>query len=327
MDIRDYKGLKAQAARTLEGSDGAAYKVVLIYSAVMTLLPFAVNLIACLLEVAMAGSDGLGAMGMLAILESIQELLALGVSLFMPFWSIGLVCISMRLTRNEPVDNTCLTTGFRIPGRVFGAYMLQSLFLSVAAIGAAYVGLLLAMPLMVGAAQDFLALVMEEPALEVDTLIRFVTEKGLLGVMIPTALVVTAAMMAVLIPLSYRVSQTWYVLLEGKSNAMGSIREGVRMTKGNRWHLFRLDLSFWWFHLAVWALSDLGGLPQLLQMVGVDLGLSALAAELIFGGISALGLLLFYRKYLPYVQTTYAYAYEAMRQQGTPALEEPRQPE
>ena len=90
------------------------------------------------------------------------------------------------------------------------------------------------------------------------------------------------------------------------------------MTKGNRWNLFRLDLSMWWYYAAMLVSAAIGYGDQLLPDLGVTLPFSDTVSCFLFPGVYlAMTFVIFY--FLRNrVEVTYALAYDSLR---------PREPE
>ena len=102
------------------------------------------------------------------------------------------------------------------------------------------------------------------------------------------------------------------------AGALAALRDSRMMTKGNRWNLFRLDLSMWWYYAAVLASAAVAYGDQLLPTLGVTFPLSDTAAYFVFLGVYLAVIFVIYYFLRSRVEVTYALAYDSLR---------PREPE
>ena len=108
------------------------------------------------------------------------------------------------------------------------------------------------------------------------------------------------------------------VLSAAAAGALAALRDSRMMTKGNRWNLFRLDLSMWWYYAAVLASAAVAYGDQLLPALGISLPLSDTAAYFVFLGVYLAVIFVIYYFLRNRVEVTYALAYDSLR---------PREPE
>ena len=82
-------------------------------------------------------------------------------------------------------------------------------------------------------------------------------------------LVITAVFV---VPLLYRLRMTDYVLYDHpEAGALYAIRESKKMMRFHRLSVFKLDLSFWWFYLALALSYALNYAPMFLSVSGISL--------------------------------------------------------
>ena len=74
------------------------------------------------------------------------------------------------------------------------------------------------------------------------------------------------------VPLLYRLRMTDYVLYDHpEAGALYAIRESKKMMRFHRLSVFKLDLSFWWFYLALALSYALNYAPMFLSVSGISL--------------------------------------------------------
>ena len=85
------------------------------------------------------------------------------------------------------------------------------------------------------------------------------------------------------VPLLYRLRMTDYVLYDHpEAGALYAIRESKKMMRFHRFSIFKLDLSFWWFYLAMAVSYGLNYVPLFLSISGISLPMGTDALSILF---------------------------------------------
>lgn len=85
------------------------------------------------------------------------------------------------------------------------------------------------------------------------------------------------------VPLLYRLRMTDYVLYDHpEAGALYAIRESKKMMRFHRFFIFKLDLSFWWFYLAMAVSYGLNYVPLFLSISGISLPMGTDALSILF---------------------------------------------
>ena len=85
------------------------------------------------------------------------------------------------------------------------------------------------------------------------------------------------------VPLLYRLRMTDYVLYDHpEAGALYAIRESKKMMRFHRLSIFKLDLSFWWFYLALAVSYGLNYVPLFLAISGISLPIGDNALSILF---------------------------------------------
>lgn len=303
MDIRNRRGLKDAAGRTLAEASYDPKKLILIHTGAVVALSLVLTLIDFALEEQISGTGGLGGVGVRSILETLQAVLLAGQVVAVLFWQIGYLFTALRISRKEPVGPGSLLEGFR---QFFPVLRLRVILTLL------YFGL--TMLCIYGASILFSLTPLAEPIM---TAYEIGTEEALLAamdeVMLPMTAMVLLAMLVVLVPYSYQLRMTEYVLMdEPKAGAMYAIRKSRLMMRGNRINLLKLDLSFWWYYGLEMVVSTIAYGDILLPLFGVELPWSEKVSYYVFLILCYLGQLALYWWRGNEVQVTYAMAYQAL---------------
>lgn len=311
MDIRDRHGLKAAAADALSAAPDHK-KLVLLWAGVGTALPLIASVLNFILAFQIADTGGLSGIGLRSVLSTIQSLLSISTSVLMPFWTLGYIAATLRFARRESAGFPCLLDGFRRFGPALRLMLLELLIYAAVCFLCVQIG---------STVLSFTPLA--EPVYRVledsqQMLFSGVVDESVLlamtEAMIPILVICGILCVVVLIPVMYRLRLARLIIMDApRCGALFAIRESLRLTRRNCVHLFRLDLSFWWYYLAQILLSVLCYGDVILPMLGVTLPFSDNAAYFIFYIAALLAQLVLLYYFSAKVQTTYALFYGALR--------------
>lgn len=320
MDIRNRKGLRREAAAALASNPGNPRQTVLVYIAVTVLCSLLSSVVVTLVNSRIANTGGLGSMGLRAILSTIRQVLPVAVSLALIGLELGYWGASLEVARGRGVQPRSLLMGFPRFGAMIRMMFVQGLLYLLLFIVAMNVGavIFMATPL----ARDFYALVVplmsDTEALYNAMYSDPVFMQQIFTTMLPVFPIVGVLFLAGAAPFFYRYRLARFCLVDNRyMGALAAMSASARMTKGSRFSLLKLDLSFWWFYLgqilcAVLAYGDL-----ILDLFGLSLPWSATANSYVFYCAYLVLQALLYVLALNRVQTTYALAFESLRPQPT----------
>ena len=303
MDIRDRRGLKAAAEDALQAASYDPKKLILIHTAASAVLSLILSLVDHVLEQQIGGTGGLGGVGSRAVLETVQMVLTAAQVAAVLFWQIGYVFVALKISRREEAGPKSLFEGFRRFGPVLRLRLI---------VGLLYMGL--GFICMYAASWIFSLTPWAEP---LNAVYENATEEALLLAMeeciLPLTAILAAVMLVVMVPYAYRLRMAEFALMDDPSaGAMAAIRKSRFMMRRNKFKLFKVDLSFWWFYglemlVTVIAYGDL-----ILPMFGVELPWSATVSYYVFLVLCYAGQLALYWWRGNTVQVTYAMCYEAL---------------
>ena len=322
MDIRNRRELRREARAAVAANTGDPRLTVLIYIAVTALSGLLSSTLSVVLNQRIADTGGLQALGLQAILSTIQTTVPLLLSLALLGLDLGRQGTCLRIARRVKVGPRDLLMGFPRFGAMLWAMVLQGGLYLLLLIAAANAGSILFA--MTPQARELTAAL---GTLATDTEALYTalyTDDALLeqisSAMMPACCIMLGLFLLLAVPVSYRFRMTNYCLLDNPGmGAMASMGQSSTMTRGSRLALFKLDLGFWWFWLGQLACGILMYGDVILKSLGVALPWNEITSYYIFY-IAALALEgAFYYFTLNHVQTTYALAYESLRprpQQG-----------
>ena len=127
-----------------------------------------------------------------------------------------------------------------------------------------------------------------------------------------TLIITAAILLPVYIWLSYGFRLSLYLVMEGDIGGGRAYFESMRLMRGHKWQMFRLDLSFWWYYLLVTVITAVGYLDVILALAGIPLPMDpTVMFFLCLGAYFVLQTGLFLWKKCE-VDSTYVLAYEAI---------------
>lgn len=326
MNIRNIKQIHRSARQSLASNRGSTASVALIYAGVTCLLALAATAVSWYLNRQIAGTGGLSNMGLRSILSTINYILPFVQVIVAMSLSLGLCAVALDVVRHRAARAATLLEGFYRFFPLLRATLLQGAVFAGLSVVCMYLSSWIFM--MLPASQAFYEVM--TPYLESMTVLNseLVLDEATLmaaaSTMTPMVIIFAVVYCLAALPVSYQYRMVSYCLLDSdRPGAFASLRASRTMMRRNRFSLFRLDLSFWWYYLleALAVLVCYG--DMLLPLVGVSLPWSGTASYFLFYIASLALQFAVYFLFLNRVQATYATAYEAIRpkpQQGGVAL-------
>lgn len=328
MAVLNSKDLKQQAARRLEQTSAHPRKLVLIYTGLIVLLNLAINGLNFVLTEQIAGTGGLSGLGARSVLETLQTLLSYFSLFFTPFWEAGFLFAMISIVRGQDAQVPSLLQGFKRFGRIISYLFWQMTILFMLCFVLVYVVSFLFMMTPYGTAfvevveplmtqSDFL---LADGSVNMELLMT----ESVIHAMIPMFVMFFAVLIPVYVWVSYHLRLTNFLLMEGTNRgALSSMIVSVKMMKGHKWQMLKLDLSFWWYHGLESLLVLVLYLDAFLPLLGVELPMDPTVAyflTLSLYSLLELGLHLWKKAY---VDATYVTAYETIYRQfaGHPSAE------
>lgn len=294
--------LKSTTAGRISGS---ARRLALLHSGVALGASFVLTVINFLLSKPLAQTGGLSGIGTRVILTSVQSIMALLLTVAMPFWDLGFVHGTVRLAKEEPAGAKDLLEGFRRLGPALRLMLLRALFVGalaffcIQAVSTVY----LFSPFSGGLMEQMEAILTEEMLASGD----MSNLEALLPSLYPVYIISGMVLIALLIPLFYRFRLADTAIMDGAPGALAALRHSAKAMKGNAFSFFKLDLSFWWYYLLLALSVALAYGDVALEWLKVPV--NETVAYFGFYALSIIGQLLLAWRCAATVHTTYAAAY------------------
>lgn len=249
--------------------------LVLVYCGVLAVLSLGSSGLNLLLDSQIGQTGGLDGMGLRAILETAEEILFYINVLFGPFWSAGFLYAMLTMARGGAPRLEHLTEGFRRLGRILGHLAFD--FLLVIALATASMYLAGILYTFTPWGTEFTAIM--TPVLEHPDLIAadgtlnmaLLPMEELAVVLRPMLVMGILIFLPVYLYLSLCFRMSMYLVMDRPISGVQAHFESMRLMRGHKWQLLKLDLSYWWYYALALAAGVLGYLDQILPLVGVEL--------------------------------------------------------
>lgn len=329
MNIRDRSAIHQTAEHSLANAKGDPKKILLIYLAIITGLSLAVAGVSILLSNRIADTGGLGNMGLRSVLSTAKSVLPLVQSVILLGLEMGYYTMALNITRGEQISNDTLFGGFRCFFPLLRAQILLSFLYLGLGLLAVYPGayIFLMLPISEGF-YEVLTPIMESASQLTGTVT--IDEASMIAVseaMEPALWIMGGLFLLLFIPTSYRYRMVTFRLIDqSRPGALRAMRESRAMMHRNRFALFRLDLSLWWFYALQGLTVALCYSDMLLPMFGITLHWSESVSYFVFLCLSLLVQFVVYYLFMNRVSVTYATAYGALLPKEQPKEPTPVNP-
>lgn len=318
MNLNHRRELRQNSRLALECAPGEPKKTVLAYAGITALLSFAVTLLTFLLDKKIDTTGGLGNLGLRSVLQTIRYIMPLALNIALLGLSFGYCKASVAMSRRQSTRPAALLEGFQHFGSLVRLAILEVLIYVAIAFVAMYLGAQIFMmtPLAADFYEIMMPLVSSTTALDSTLVLDEATLLAATKAMMPMIPIFLGLFLLAAVPIYYQYRMCRFVLAdEPRQGAIVALRTSRNIMRRNRFALFKLDLSFWWFYLAEVLIGIIGYADLLLPMLGVDLPFSASISSFLFYIISLALQTALYAVYLNQVQVTYATAYNQLRPQ------------
>ncbi len=303
--------LQARAVRCLQLASYSPKKLLLIHVAASVVLNLAVSGFGLAVGQGVAGTGGLGGIGLRASLETVEAMLLILGQLLLPFWEIGFTLTVVQMLRGRDAVPGTLLGGFRRFGPVLRLNLLLGVIYAAVLFAGGQVGSTLFM--LTPAGGELMELSEKLAAGGITEPNELMNQEQMLSLTLKMLPFVGGGMLLLFLPVAYRLRLSELVLMDHPDRgAFWALVVSLRLMRGKVWQFVKLDLRFWWFY-GLWLLTAVicwGDL--LLGAAGVELGMSADVAAFVFlalGLLAQLGLFVWKKDV---VAMTYAMAYDGL---------------
>lgn len=317
MDIRT---LKQTAAQRLETARDAK-KIVLIYAGITIVLSALVTVVNYMTSLEISQSGGLSKMNLRSILSTLQNVLPILQSLLLMVVELGYMNAALRISRGQYASPNSLKMGADRFWPLLRCTLMQGLIYGLVGMASFYLAMqiFLFTPLSGTTMEILTPLVSNSTLLSSGTIpLDESLALQLAESMIPLFVLFALLCAGLCIPLLYSFRMANYVLIDKpQAGGMTALRESRNMMKRNRFKLFKLDLSFWWYHLLVLLAAAVCYGDMLLSLAGIQLPWPAEVSYFVFYALFLILTLGIYYLFRNKIEVTYALAYESFRPEET----------
>lgn len=312
MHIQDRRSLRCAAAEALSQASFHPGKLALIHTGAAAALSLLLTVINLFLADQIGETGGLSGIGLRSVLTTAQSTLGILSAVLLPFWEMGFLFAAMKMARKESATPMDLFQGFRRFGPVLRLFLLEILLYFSIMILSANIGSFLFMltPFAQPLAEIMSSITPENITATMETAMDTLMEAA-----VPMYVIIGIVLAALAIPVLYRFRMARYLILdEPKLGALQALGTSHKLMRHNRWSLFRLDLSLWWYYLLTVLCAVLAYSDALLPTLGITLPFSETAALLLSFGLYCIAQLLLAWFFLSPVAVTYATAYDTLKE-------------
>ena len=231
-------------------------------------------------------AGGLSTIGVRSFMSALSSILPVVTFLLSMCLSFGYMGGMVRISRGQYASPNALRTGFERFWPLLRLTFFKGLITLGFSMGAFYLATVIftLSPFSNRLVQDLEPMVsggslLSEGTLELTDGVIDAVNASMLPLM--AIFLIVAAVFVV--PLLYRLRMTDYVLYDHpEAGALYAIRESKKMMRFHRFSIFKLDLSFWWFYLAMAVSYGLNYVPLFLSISGISLPMGADALSILF---------------------------------------------
>jgi uncharacterized membrane protein len=311
MNIRNIRQLKQTASQRLAQA-ALAKNIVFLYGGISIGLSALVTVVNYFAGSEMSNFGGLSNIGIRSLLSTIQTVLPMIQSVVVMALEFGYLNAALRISREQYASPNSLRMGYQRFWPMLRLNLMQAFL---------YMGIMLLSCYL--AIQLFFVTPFANEIMSIAS--------GLVGAPDPLAMIDEATYAAIsesivplfpmwgviflllFLPIFYKFRMANYLLIDNPKMHTGMLlRESGRLMKGNRFALFRLDLSLWWYFLLTFLASAVGYGDVLLPMVGITLPWPETVSYFLFYGIYLVLELVLVYFFLNPISVTYALAYQSL---------------
>lgn len=308
MTIRDTAALRQHARSALENAP-TQRTVALVFAAVTVGISLVLNLADTALSEMIAGTGGLSNMGTRTILSTLQSMLPILQTLILLGWNAGYTMAVLKIDRGQHADGNTLKSGFSLFFPLLRCLLLEAAIY----FGMSALSFFLAIQIYMFTPWAKELLEIMEPMLPsilgTTPVIDEAAMLPALQAMAPMMLIFGALYFLLAVPTSYRLRMRIFCLIDNpRAGAIRAIATSRRIMRRNCFQLFKLDLSFWWYHGLMLLATAIQLLP-LTDLLPMDFD----TAYYVCFGVYLAMIFGIYALLRNPVETAYAAAYETLR--------------
>lgn len=273
MTIPSSKYLKNKARNRL-ASGREPQKVMLWYVGISAVLTLLVAVVRYFLSTQISKTGGLSNIGIRSVLSTLDTVLPIVQMVILMCLGLGYTAAMLRISRRQYASPKTLKAGMERLWPLLLSKVLLGLICAGAAFAIAY--LATAIFLLTPLSNSFMEQV--TPLLSAGTLTpeSLLQDEALMAELsaglTPVLLIYAVLYIPAVAMISYRYRMTDYIILDQPGcSGFRAMQQSKQLMRGNKLKLFRVDLSFWWYHLLRALATGVLYLDQVLMIFGKPL--------------------------------------------------------
>lgn len=317
MNIRARQEIHETARQVLNRAPDAR-RILLVYIGISLGLSLAMSALSFFFSSQIAGTGGLSSIGLRSVLSTGQSVLPwiqMIVNACLGFgYHVAILCI----IRHFDATPHTLLSGFRNVFPILRLLLVQILLYSGVVLGGVYISsfIFLSTPFAAPFMEVLEPVVSSASVLNQALVLDDATMLAAVKAMTPMFIIMIPVLALLLIPMFYKYRMATFALAdEPRRGALHAMSKSRYLMRRNRFALFRLDLSMWWFYLGQLVITAVCYADVLLPMLGVNFPWSDTVSFYLFFLLSVLMEFVLYYFTMNRVYTVYAVAYDALQEE------------
>lgn len=315
MNIRNTRELKTFAAERLANARDPK-RITMLYAGLTLALTALVTILNYVLGLQIDQSGGLGNIGTRTVLSTLQTMLPLAQSVVHMCLNVGFLAAMLRIARGQYVSPQTLRLGFDRFWVLLRCFVIKSLIMTSVVFAGVYLGIMLYMlsPLSNSVVELLMPYLTDVSILDSGIVLEDAVYTQFAQMVWPAYLICGVIVAVLGLPILYSYRMADYVIIDRPAlGAMAALRESRSMMRGNRVSLFKLDVSMWWYYLALTAATVVCYGDMFLPLLGIDLPWSADVSYFVFYALYLALTFGIYYTMLDRVEVSYGLAYDAVK--------------
>jgi uncharacterized membrane protein len=282
MAILNTRELRSRAASAVRENQTELRRLILLYCGVLAGLSLASAGLNLYLDDQIGTTGGLGGLGLRSVLQTIQAVLSYINLFFTPFWSAGFLYAVIAMVRGGAPRLGHMTEGFRRFGRILSSAMYESALM----IALAAAALVVVMMFFMLSPWGTMVAQMMEPVIHDPNLflpdgtvnIAAMPQNVMIAGVIPMVILWGLLTLAGYVFLSYCFRMAGFLMMERWIGGIAALFLSLRLMRGHKWQIFKMDLGYWWYYLLLAGVTLVGNLDAICILVGIALPFDAVTA-------------------------------------------------
>ena len=315
MDIHNRRAIHHTARERLAAAPGNPGSIALWYTLICSVMALTVTVLTAILTDRIADTGGLGNMGLRSLLSTGQTILPIAQAIITTCLTLGYHHALLATLRGAPANPRELAFGFRQFGPMLRAALFQGLLYLSYGMISMYLATMIFMATPMAA--SFNAIM--QPLMESGSVLSAqmaVNESVMLAAsesLQPMLWIWAGLFLVLFLPAYYGFRMTAFCIADNpRRGALAALNQSKLLLRRNRFALFRLDLTMWWFYVLQFLISLVCYGDVLLPMLGVTLPFSATVSYYLFFVLSLVLQIVTYYFLMNRVYAAYAVVYEGL---------------